>query len=156
MTQSDTKPDKGADVERLAGALVTYSARLVRAVSRRTSQEVPAATLRLLSQLEELGPVGVSQLAVADRCSQPTMSAAVKNLTDKGWARKKANPDDARSCLVTLAPAGLAVLAEARRRNAAVVADRLAADDRHTEAELASAVTLIQHLLENIPSEGRK
>ena len=145
-----------AETERLAGALVTYSARLVRAVSRRTSQEVPAATLRLLSQLQELGPIGVSQLAVADRCSQPTMSAAVKNLIDKGWARKETNPHDARACLVTLTPDGQAVLDEARRRNAAVVADRLAADGRHSEAELASAVTLIQHLLENIPSEGNQ
>ncbi len=144
------------DVEQLAGALVTYSARLVRAVSRQTSQEVPAATLRLLSQLEELGPIGVSQLAVADRCSQPTMSAAVKHLTDKGWAAKKSNPDDARSCLVTLTPQGLAVLNAARRRNAAVVADRLAADPRHSEADLASAVTLIQHLLDNTPSEGNQ
>ena len=140
--------------ERLAGALVTYSARLVRAVSRRTAHEVPAATLRLLSQLEELGPVGVSQLAVADRCSQPTMSAAVKHLTDKGWARKDANPEDARSCLVTLTPEGRAVLGEARRRNAAVVAERLAADPRHTEADLESAVTLIQHILGNVPDEG--
>ncbi|HEU5045129.1 MAG TPA: MarR family transcriptional regulator [Nocardioidaceae bacterium] len=145
-----------AETERLAGALVTYSARLVRAVSRRTAQEVPAATLRLLSQLEELGPVGVSQLAVADRCSQPTMSAAVKHLTDKGWARKDANPDDARSCLVTLTSDGLAVLKAARRRNAAVVAERLAADPRHTEADLESAVTLIQHLLDNIPDEGNQ
>jgi DNA-binding MarR family transcriptional regulator len=145
-----------AETERLAGTLVTCSARLVRAVSRRTAQEVPAATLRLLSQLEELGPVGVSQLAVADRCSQPTMSAAVKHLTDKGWARKDANPDDARSCLVTLTSEGRAVLGAARRRNAAVVAERLAADPRHTEADLESAVALIQHLLENIPDEGNQ
>jgi DNA-binding MarR family transcriptional regulator len=147
---SETTPDR----ERLAGALVTYSARLVRAVSRQTAQDIPAATLRLLSQLEELGPVGVSQLAAADRCSQPTMSAAVKNLTDKGWATKEANPADARSCLVTLTTEGLATLDEARRRNAAAVAERLAGDPRHTEADLASAVTLIQHLLEQAPSEG--
>ena len=151
-----TTQTTSTETERQAGALVTYSARLVRAVSRRTAQEFPAATLRLLSQIEELGPVGVSQLAVADRCSQPTMSAAVKHLTDKGWARKDANPEDARSCLVTLTPEGRAVLGEARRRSAAVVADRLAADPRHTEADLKSAVTLIQHLLEHIPDEGNQ
>ena len=153
---TQTSTQTSTETEHLAGALVTYSARLVRAVSRRTAQEVPAATLRLLSQLEELGPVGVSQLAVADRCSQPTMSASVMNLTDKGWAAKQANPDDARSCLVTLTPQGGAVLREARRRNAAVVAERLAADPRHTEADLESAVALIQHLLEHIPDEGNQ
>jgi hypothetical protein len=37
-----------------------------------------------------------------------------------------------------------------------VVAERLAADPRHTEADLESAVTLIQHLLDNIPDEGNQ
>jgi len=59
-----TTQTTSAETERLAGALVTYSARLVRAVSRRTAQEVPAATLRLLSQLEELERAGGLRIAV--------------------------------------------------------------------------------------------
>jgi DNA-binding MarR family transcriptional regulator len=130
-----------------------YAGRLVRAVSRRTSQEIPAATLRLLSQLDELGPLGISQLARADRCSQPTMSAAVVNLTDKGWATKQANPNDARSSLVRITDLGTEVLTEARHKNADVVTERLAADPRHTIEDLRSAVALLKHLLIHDPDE---
>ena len=134
---------------------MVYAGRLARAVTRSTSPGVPAATLRLLSLVDELGPSGISNLAQADRCSQPTMSTAVRNLTEKGWAVKRANPADARSSLVALTDEGLSVLAEARRRNAAVVAARLEADPRHTVADLADAVELLRDLLEDHPDESR-
>jgi DNA-binding MarR family transcriptional regulator len=149
------QPTADDDLPALSTALVVYAGRLARAVTRSTSPGVPAATLRLLSLVDELGPSGISNLAQADRCSQPTMSTAVRNLTEKGWAVKRANPADARSSLVALTDEGLSVLAEARRRNAAVVAARLEADPRHTVADLADAVGLLRHLLEDHPDESR-
>jgi DNA-binding MarR family transcriptional regulator len=140
-----------SDLERLSAELAMYAGRLVRAVTRRTAGDVPAASLRLLSQLEELGPVTVGQLALADRCSQPTMSNAVQYLTEKGWAVKQPNPEDARSSLVALTDDGRAVLTRARRRNAAVIADRLRADREHDLADLATAVSLIKRLLDENP-----
>jgi DNA-binding MarR family transcriptional regulator len=144
---------KPSDAEALSGALVMYASRLVRAVSRRTSRDVPAASLRLLSQVDELGPTGISQLAAADRCSQPTMSSGVQNLADKGWVVKLPNPADARSCLVQITDAGLAALGDTRRKNAEVVAERLHADPRHDVDDLRRAVDLLQHLLEDHPLE---
>ncbi len=136
-----------ADLEQLSAALVVYAGRLVRAVSRRAVHDIPAATLRLLSQVEELGPLSVGELARADRCSQPAMSSAVQNLVAKGWARKQPNPEDARSSLVSITPAGHALLQTARGGYAAVVADRLAATPDHDVAELAAAVSLLRDLL---------
>lgn len=150
MSQSTTTP---TTVE-LSAALVTYSVRLGRAVSRATTSDIPAATMRLLSQLDELGPVGISSLAQSDRCSQPTMSTAVQGLVDKGWATKTRHPSDARSSLVELTGAGAAVLAEARHRNGTVVAERLAADPRHDVDDLETAVTLLRHLLDPDLEQG--
>jgi DNA-binding MarR family transcriptional regulator len=93
---------KSDDAESTIAALVMYSARLGRAVSRVSLADVPAATLRLLSQIDELAPVGIGRLAEADRCSQPTMSGAVQKLADKGWVTKTPHPTDARSSLVDL------------------------------------------------------
>ncbi len=135
------------DVEALSAALVTYASRLGRAVSRLTAPEIPAATLRLLAQLDELGPVGISRLAQADRCSQPTMSGAVQNLVNKGWVTKTPNPADARSSLIELSEAGTTVLDDARRRIGAVVAERLEADPCHDVSDVAAAVALLEHLL---------
>ena len=55
----------------VSSELVTYAARLVRVVGRQASGD-SAASLRLLSQLDELGPSTVTDLAKADRTSQPT------------------------------------------------------------------------------------
>ena len=140
------------DVVALTATLVTYAGRLGRAVSRVAAPDLPAATLRLLAQLDELGPSGISRLAKADRCSQPTMSAAVQHLVEKGWATKTANPEDARSSLVQLSEAGRGVLDDARRRIGAVVAERLEADPRHDIADVAAAAALLQHLLP--PEQG--
>jgi DNA-binding MarR family transcriptional regulator len=145
------------DLERLSAELVVHAGRLVRAVSRLTSQGLPAATLRLLSQLEELGPVTIGQLALADRCSQPTMSSAVNNLVAKGWAVKQPNPADARSSLVVETDDGRDVLSEARSRNAAVIAERLRSkpdrDPDESLRELSTAVSLIKRLLDEQPND---
>jgi DNA-binding MarR family transcriptional regulator len=151
-------------VEELSAQLMLYAGRLVRAVTRQavgTSTEVPTASLRLLSQVEELGPVGIGALAVADRCSQPTMSAGVRYLCQRGWAAKQANPADARSTLVTLTDEGRRVLEQARRERAAVIAARLRTDPHHHEEDLATAVAVLRSLLEqpgqhllNAPEEG--
>jgi len=140
-------PDAQRDLEQLSASLVTYAARLGRAVSRRTTSDYPAATMRLLSQIDELGPVGISSLAEADRCTQPTMSGAVQKLVDKGWATKSPHPADARATLVALTDDGRSVLAEARRRNGRLVAERLGEDTPEARAQLQGAVDLLQRLL---------
>ena len=139
----------GPTLEELSAELVLYTGRLMRAVTRHTSTDVPTASLRLLSQVDELGPVTVGALARADRCSQPTMSGGVQVLCDRGWAAKRPNPADARSSLVSLTAPGRTVLAEARRERAEVVAARLRSDPRHTVSDLATAVAVLRGLLED-------
>jgi len=138
-------------LEELSGELVLYTGRLVWAITRQGTghaADVPTAQLRLLSQVDEIGPVTIGALAAADRCSQPTMSAGVQGLCERGWAVKAPNPADARSSLVSLTDAGRTVLTEARRERAAVVAARLRADPRHDERDLATAVAVLRGLLD--------
>lgn len=135
------------DVRQLSNDLVVLSARLVREV-RRNSVDVPIASTRLLSLLDELGPSPVSALAQADRCSQPTMTGIVNGLVAKGWAQRAPHPDDARSSLVSMTPEGRRTLTGLRRRNAALVAERIASSGRSAE-ELATAVAVLSDLLSN-------
>ena len=140
-----------SSLEQLSAELVLYTGRLVRAITRQSAGlavDVPTAQLRLLSQVDELGPVTIGALAAADRCSQPTMSAGVQALCERGWADKTPNPADARSSLVSLTDAGRTVLTEARRERAAVVAARLRSDPRHDERDLATAVAVLRGLLD--------
>ncbi|SDR72276.1 DNA-binding transcriptional regulator, MarR family [Nocardioides scoriae] len=133
------------EVQDLSNELVVLSARLVRVVRRNTT-DVPAASTRLLSLLDELGPSAVGALAEADRCSQPTMTGLVKGLVEKGWAARSPHPDDARSSLVALTPAGLEQLAHVRERNAALVAERIRDADLSPQ-DLATTVAVLRDLV---------
>jgi DNA-binding MarR family transcriptional regulator len=129
----------------LVSELSRATARLVRGVSREAGHEMPYATLRLMAQVDELGPVTITDLARADRCSQPTMSTAVRGLVSKGWVAKKPNPEDARSSLVTLTEKGRVVLAAARRRHSHVLQTRIAAAGIGAD-ELRTTVSVLDRL----------
>jgi DNA-binding MarR family transcriptional regulator len=132
-------------VRSLSNDVVVLCARLVRDV-RRSSGDLPAASTRLMSLLDELGPTTVSALAAADRCSQPTMTGLVNGLSEKGWLVREPHPDDARSTIVSMTEEGSEVLGAVRRRNAALVADRIARSGR-SEEELATTVAVLSDIL---------
>jgi len=125
-----------------ASELVTYAARLVRVVARALDRP---ASLRLLAQLEELGPVTVTELARADRTAQPTTSAALRGLQERGLVDREPHPNDGRSSVMTLTPAGRSELASARQANGKVVTDLL--EQRGVpEDEVRTAVHVLKTL----------
>jgi DNA-binding MarR family transcriptional regulator len=132
-------------IRQLSNDLVVLSARLVREVRRNTA-DLPAASTRLLSMLDELGPSTVGALAQADRCSQPTMTGLVNGLVAKGWVERSSHPDDARCTLVSATADGRRALSAVRDRNALLVAERIEASG-HTPDELATAVAVLSDLL---------
>jgi len=133
------------ETHRLSNELVVLAARLVRDVRRR-NVDLPAASTRLMSLLDELGPSTVGRLAEHDRCSQPTMSGLVKGMVERGWAERSPHPDDSRAHLVALTAAGRSTLATLRRHNADLVAERIAASGRSVD-DLRTAVALLRDLV---------
>lgn len=133
-------------LRQLSSDLVVLSARLVREI-RRSSSLLPVASVRVLSLLDELGPSTVSALAAADGCSQPTMTGTVTGLVEKDLLQREPHPDDARSSLLSMTPAGHRVLSDVRRTNADLIAERIAASGR-TPEELATAVAVLNDLME--------
>ncbi len=137
------------DLSALSSDLVVLAARLTRAVRREI--EHPAG-VRTLSLLDEMGPSGVTALAAADRCSQPTMTATVKALREQGLVERRPHPTDGRAHVVALSDAGRAELARIRRANADLVTARLA-DTHHTAEEVATAVAVLRDVLRPTPQE---
>jgi DNA-binding MarR family transcriptional regulator len=146
-----TSPSPASDptFHQLASDLVVLSSRLTRAVRREV--EHPAGA-RALSILDELGPTGITALAVADRCSQPTMTSTVKVLAEQGLVSRSPHPTDGRAQVVDLTDAGRAELARIRRANAELVTARLA-DTHHTAEEVATAVAVLRDVLRPNPRE---
>ena len=133
------------DVQELSSDLVVYAARLVRAVRR--MHELPPG-FRVLSLLDEHGPLGISQLAALDRCSQPTMSGAVASLVERRLVDKRPNPADARSSVITLSEHGRDELTRVRQSYGATVAGRLDQHPEHSPEDLATAVAVLRDLLD--------
>ena len=132
-----------SDLEQQSSELVVQAARLVRAVRRRVGQP---AGIRILALLDELGPLGVTALAEADRSSQPTRAGALRHLVEEGWGAKEPDPRDARRSLVRLTAKGRQRLADARRDNGAAVAERLARTG-HSADDVAHAVAVLRAVM---------
>lgn len=136
----------------LGSELTLYAARLVRLLRRDHQQPVG---MRVLSILDEAGALNVTALATVDQCSQPTMTGIVNGLVERGWVSKRPDPADARSSRVELTVAGRRVLAEARRANGSLVADRLAAGGV-SEQDLATAVAVLRAVLDTDPHNDKE
>ncbi|MEI7057546.1 MarR family transcriptional regulator [Nocardioides sp. CCNWLW239] len=128
----------------LSSDLVVYAARLMRLVRR--ALDLPAS-VRVLTILDAIGPLGITDLARADGCSQPTMSAQIAQLVETGLVTKEPNPADARASLVALTDAGRADLADVRERISHLIAERLESHHR-TRADLEAAVSVLRDLVE--------
>jgi DNA-binding MarR family transcriptional regulator len=74
------------------------------------------------------------------------MTGLVNGLVDKGWVQRDPHPDDARASVVSMTAEGRKKLTAVRRRNATMVAERIASSGRSTE-ELATAVAVLSDLL---------
>ncbi|MFI5730101.1 MarR family winged helix-turn-helix transcriptional regulator [Kribbella sp. NPDC051587] len=131
------------DLTELGVDVVVAAARLTRLASRDVSA-LPHAAMRLLGRLDELGPTRISDLAKADRTSQPTMSTLVQRLEEQGWVRREPDPSDSRASLISLTKTGLTELQRARQEAGAALAARL----RHLPAadlETLGAAAAVMH-----------
>jgi DNA-binding MarR family transcriptional regulator len=144
---SSTQVDERTEVrpDPLSTDLVIYGARLLRALRR--AHDVPAG-MRVLSLLDEHGPLTVTRLAKLDQCSQPTMSAAVAQMSAAGLVVKEPNPLDARGSIISMTDLGRQSLAQIRGEWATTISDRLRARKR-TQGELATTVSILRNLVES-------
>jgi DNA-binding MarR family transcriptional regulator len=139
-------------MQQLSSDLVVLVARLVRDV-RRSSVETPAASTRLMSLIDELGPSTVGTLAENDRCSQPTMTGIVNGLAERGWVERTPHPADSRANLVSMTDLGRQWLASVRQTNAALIARRSEASGRSAD-DLRTTVAVLRDLLSERAREG--
>jgi DNA-binding MarR family transcriptional regulator len=140
------------DLTRLGEDLVVASTRLTRLATRNAST-LPHAAMRVLGRLDELGQARISELAKADRCSQPTMSNLVQRLEEQGSVRRSVDPADSRASLITLTEEGLAELRAARRQAGTALAAHLGQLPASDLTTLEAAAAIIHKLLTLEPLE---
>jgi DNA-binding MarR family transcriptional regulator len=125
-----------------AGALYGLLATLVRQVPR----DLSLTSLATLSTLNRTGPRRITDLAVIERITQPSMTVLVTALEREGLVARHSDPTDGRVTLVALTAAGSHYLRDRRRAGTDALAqliDKLPPDDA---AALAAATPALQHL----------
>lgn len=134
------------DLHELGGDLVTTAARVVRWMPTE-GISVSLAAARILGRLLDRGPTRISELAHAERCSQPTITNHVKRLEAAGFVSRHADPADARACIIDLTATGheqVGLMQEAVGASVAPYLSRLSAHDRHA---LRAGIAAMEHLI---------
>lgn len=131
-------------LEGLVADLEDLVVRLSSLTTRREGLSRTAAAT--LTRLANSGPTRLTELAVAEEVSQPSMSALAARLVDQGLVVRDSDPQDARVVLLSLTPAGRDVVAhrrDARTQRLADALSELAGDD---VTRLAAAVPALNRL----------
>ncbi|GAA2158031.1 MarR family winged helix-turn-helix transcriptional regulator [Actinomadura napierensis] len=125
--------------DHLAERLRTSIAGLVR-TTRARADALPPPLAQTLGLLDREGEAGIASLAQRRGVRHQSQSRTVKDLEDLGYARRHANPHDARGVVIALTPEGRAALdrdREARRDwLATAIATTLTPEEQDRLAEL--------------------
>jgi len=145
-----------ADVSETAARLRLAIARTARRLRQEALGPEPATELSptltaALATVEAHGPLTPSELAERERVQRPTATRIVARLVELGLAARSADPADGRSALVSVTPAGRALLRRLRKRKNAYLARRLRELDAAEVATLERAAGILERLLDEEP-----
>ncbi|MFC6162051.1 MarR family winged helix-turn-helix transcriptional regulator [Kribbella sp. NPDC058693] len=115
---------------------------------RRRDRTLSLTAVSVLSTLERTGPRRLTDLAVSEEVTQPSMTALVTQLTDLGLAERRRYPGDARVVLVAVTEAGSRQLRAMRTAGASALTELIEKlDDQDTET-LTAALPALLRLME--------
>jgi DNA-binding MarR family transcriptional regulator len=120
--------------------------------ARRLRQEAGSALSpsqsAALATVERHGPLTPSELADRERIRRPTATQVLARLEAAGLVVRASDPVDRRSSVLSITPAGRALLAEQRTRKDAYLARRLETLSSADRRVLARASELLEELFE--------
>ena len=135
----------------LAARLRVALGRLNRLLTQQQGEDgVSFAQLSALVVIERFGPIRVGDLAQRERVAAPSMTRTLAGLVAAGWVQREPDPEDGRSFMVTLTPAGEALIARVRQERTALLVrgmDRLSAEK---QAALRAAVPVLEQLADEV------
>jgi DNA-binding MarR family transcriptional regulator len=132
--------------DRVAAAGAIYS--LLTAAVRHQPRDVSLTAASTLATVERTGPRRITDLAVTEGVTQPSMTALVTVLARAGLAERRADPRDQRVVLVALTAAGADYLRSRRRAGTEVLARLIDKLPPEEVAALLAAAPALRHLHE--------
>jgi DNA-binding MarR family transcriptional regulator len=121
---------------------------LLTTLLRHMPRDLSLTSLSALSTLRRTGPRRVSDLALAEGITQPSVTTLVTALERAGFVERRSAPDDKRVVLVALTTAGADYLRTRRRTRAETFAQLIDKLPAQEAAVLAAAVPALERLRE--------
>ena len=135
------------DLQGLGEELITTAARMVRWAPKDQNFTLSLAATRLLARLNDNGPTRISDLATAERCSQPTITNHIKRLEASGLVDRHVDPADARAWIISLTDSGEQQLARMRASLGISLQPYLAAMSRKDRKALRDGIEAMRRLM---------
>jgi DNA-binding MarR family transcriptional regulator len=121
--------------------------RVARRAARKNLPELPSSESELLSLVEELKGIGVSEAARLMQVSPNTVSTLIRSLTRRGLLERLSDPSDRRAALLHVTGAGAARIRRIRRQRAEAITKAMMALTQAERKTLADAVPAMHRLL---------
>lgn len=150
--------DEDDDIRRIDAALselmrLTQSQRIHDSRARATGVHLSRTLSRLLSTVDDLGPVSVSRLAAVMDVSQPTASRSLLQLEEEGYVARAGDPADGRVVMYAVTAKGR----RARQRLREHMREQMAAAlEGMTDARRAELADLLGDFVERLYNAGQK
>jgi DNA-binding MarR family transcriptional regulator len=134
------------DLHELGEALVSTAAAVIRRVPT-DGMDVSLAAARVMARISDNGPCRISDLAVQERSSQPTITNHVKRLEAAGLVERSLDARDARAWLIDLTPLGRQRLVEIRTRLGANIEPLLAKLSARDRKALRAGLEVMRRMI---------
>jgi DNA-binding MarR family transcriptional regulator len=121
---------------------------LLATLLRRVPRDLSLTSLATLSALDRTGPRRITDLAVIQGITQPSMTVLVTSLERVGFVTRHSDPADRRVTLVALTAEGLRYLQGRRRTGTDALAQLIAKLPPGEAVALAAAIPALEHLRE--------
>jgi DNA-binding MarR family transcriptional regulator len=130
--------------EALGDALYTLAAGVI----RRRSRTLSLTALSTLATLERTGPRRLTDLAVTEEVTQPSMTSLVTQLEQLGLAERRRDRLDARVALVAITRAGRQLMRKRRQAGAEALTGLIDKLDAQDAAELNAVLPALLRLVD--------
>jgi len=132
----------------LASRLRLDISRMARRLRQEAGAELSPSQTAALATIERHGPLTPSELAGRERVQRPTVTRVLARLEEAGLVDRAADPQDRRSCLVSISGAGSELLQALRDRKDAFLAQRIDALEPADREALDRAAAILERMLE--------
>ena len=124
--------------------------RLARRVRQEQAEnELTGGQFSALGAVFRLGPMTLSALSEEERVTPPSMNRTVNALVQAGLVDRAGSAEDGRKVILTVTPAGLALVKETRRRRDDWIAKRILRLTPEQRQVLAAATDIMKELTDS-------